>query len=202
MVILARMRTLALLTCLLLSAPAWACDKIQRTVDFLGWTEGSAQYAWRVNETCVGCSPKWVTERVFVRSTGGNVTEYVTRWEKSAWPRPELPDAAAFAAWKKKFPLTTKGKAVPLSAKQGELALKPNAQKAFCAKKQGEMVLTAQNVNKAWDAPSPECGCARGFPSPAGDFVAWITGPARRVCDDCKGSGCCGEVEGFASRVE
>lgn len=187
------------LTVLLLGASARACDKLARTTTFLGWTADSRMFAWRVSETCVGCSPKWVVEYTYVRTTGGSTTEYLTRYEKMAYPRPDLPDGKAWESWAKKYPLVLappKNEQALLTMTQGGASLKAKGGE-FCAKKEGSVTLVASRSSREWEAPSAICGCARGFVSPDGGFVAWITGPAKRTCDDCHGGPCCGEVEGL-----
>jgi hypothetical protein len=190
---------LFVLAALVAGAQARACDKITRTTTFLGWTADSRMFAWRVQETCVGCTPKWVTEFTYVRTTGGNTTEYLTRYEKMAYPRPDVPDGKAWDAWVKRFPLvlappknaqallTMTQAGASIAAKGGE----------FCTKKEGPVKLVASASSREWDAPPAGCGCARGFVSPDGASVAWITGPAKRTCDDCHSAPCCGEVEGL-----
>lgn len=189
-----------LLATVSLGAQAIACDKLQRTTTFLGWSADSRIFAWRVLETCVGCKPKWVMEKTFVRSAGGGPqVEYLTRYDNMAYPRPDLPGLKEWEAWVKRFPLNGTGAKAEerfFKAEQAGVALKPKGGE-FCAKKQGVMTLLASRSAREWEAPNAACGCARPYPSPDGAFVAWITGPAKRVCDDCHGAGCCGEVEGL-----
>lgn len=180
------------------ASAALACDKLTRTTTFLGWTADSRLFAWRVHETCEGCRPKWVYERTFVRSTGGAVTEYVTRYEHLEYPRPDLPDGKAFEAWRAQHPLLDappKGGPPALSMRSGGIAVKPRRDGELCAPREADVHLETSRSSRAWHAPSAACGCARGFSSPDGAFVAWLTGPARRTCDDCHGQGCCGDVE-------
>jgi hypothetical protein len=191
---------LVVLSVVLLGAQARACEKLSRTTTFLGWTADSRLFAWRVLETCVGCTPKWVVEHTYVRSTGGGEpTDYLTRFEKSVYPRPDLPDGKAWEAWTKKYPLVLappKNEQALLTLTQGGASLKAKGGE-FCAKKEGPVALVASRSSREWDAPSAACGCARGYVSPDGASVAWITGPAKRTCDDCHGAPCCGDVEGL-----
>lgn len=190
-----------MLAAVVTAAPALACDKLARTVDFLGWTEDGQLFAWKVHETCVGCSPKWSTERVYVSTVNGRVTQYVTRWQ-SLYPRPEEPGQAEFDAWQKRFPLTKKAGAAPVTATQKGVALKAGKQQAFCPKAEGEVELTVGKAKRTWRAPTVTCGCLRAFPSATGQAVAFLSGPAKRTCDDCHGAPCCGDVEGFALYAE
>lgn len=189
------------LAALLCGLPSLACDKIARTTSFLGWTADSRMFAWRVHETCVGCKPQWVVERTYVRTTGGSTTEYLTRYEKMAYPRPEtMKDETEWAAWAKKFPLVVappKNEQALLTMTQSGASIAAKGGE-FCTKKEGTVSLVASASKREWEAPPAGCGCARGFVSPDGAFVAWITGPARRTCDDCGHvSPCCGDVEGL-----
>lgn len=199
------MRRLPLLlaAALVTAAPALACDKLSRTVDFLGWTEDGQLFAWKVQETCVGCSPKWVLEHVYVSTLNGRTTEYVTRWEKSPYPRPDEPGQAELDAWLKRYPLTKKGGTVPVAAAQKGVAVKAGKGLEFCPKAEGEVEFTAGKNKRTWRAPpTPACGCVRAFPNASGQAVAFVTGPAKRVCDDCHGAPCCGEAEAFAIYAE
>lgn len=194
----------ALVTIVVLSASsALACDKLVRTVEFLGWTADSRMYAWRVHETCKDCKPKWVQEHTFVRTTAGQTTEYVTKFDMPMYPKPELPGPADFEAWLKQHPLvkakpsaeSPKNAALKLSAKEGEKVLAAKGKNEFCASKETSVELLAGTSSRAWNAGMPGCGCARGYWAPSGEFVAWLTGPASRVCDDCHGKACCREAE-------
>lgn len=190
---------LLLLTILLAGAHASACDKITRTTTFLGWTSDSRMFGWRVHETCVGCKPKWVVEHTYVRSTGGGTTEYLTRYENMAYPRPDVPDGKVWDGWVKRYPLVLtppKNEQALLTMTQDGTSL-PAKGGEFCTRKEGVVALVASASRREWQAPPSGCGCARGFVSPNGAFVAWITGPAKRTCDDCHGAPCCGEVEGL-----
>ncbi len=187
---------LAVLFC---GLPSLACDKITRTTSFLGWTADSRMFAWRVHETCAGCKMKWVVEYTYVRTTGGNTTEYLTRYEKMMYPRPELPDGKEWEAWNKRFPLVQnppKNEQALLTMTQAGASITAKGGE-FCAKKEGTVSLVASASKREWEAPPKGCGCARGYVSPDGAFVAWITGPAKRTCDDCHGAACCGDVEGL-----
>lgn len=187
-----------LVAVMLVAGHALACDKLTRTTSFLGWTKDARLFVWRVHETCVGCSPKWVVERTFVRATSGFEQEYLTRYEKMEYPRPDLPDGKAFDAWLKKNPLVNappKNEQALLTATQDGKSLAKSGGGEFCAKKEGTVSLLSSRGAREWRAPSSSCGCARGFVSPDGGAVVWITGPAKRTCDDCHGSGCCGDVE-------
>jgi hypothetical protein len=189
---------LLVIVTILTPASAIACDKRTRITTFLGWTADSRLFAWRVHQTCEGCKPKWVDERTFVRATSGHVTEYLTRYEQVIYPRPELPDGKAFAAWLQKNPLVKtppKNEQASLTVTQGGSSLTAKRNGEFCAKKEGPVELLSSRGARTWQASSAACGCARGFASPDGSFVVWITGPEKRTCDDCHGNGCCGDVE-------
>lgn len=188
-----------LLGLLLSGTHALACDKVTRTTTFLGWTADSRMFAWRVHETCVGCAPKWVVEWTYVRTTGGTQSEYLTRYEKMAYPKPDRADGKAWEAWAKRYPLVLappKNEQALLSMTQGGSSI-PARGGEFCTKKEGTVALVGSASRRDWDAPPSGCGCARGYVSPDGASVAWVTGPSRRTCDDCHGAVCCGEVEGL-----
>lgn len=177
---------------------AAACDKVTRTTTFLGWTADAQLFAWRVHETCEGCKPRWVNERTFVRSIGGGLAEYLTRFEHVEGERPKLPDGKAFEAWLAKNPLLTAAPAqeqAKLSLQQDGVAVKPGPGGERCAKREGDVQLVSSRATRRWYASSAVCGCARGFVSPDGAFVAWLTGPAKRTCEECSGPVCCGDVE-------
>lgn len=196
------MRRLFVLVALLAGGSALACERVLRVVEFLGWTAEANAFAWRVEESCVRCKPKWVTERTFLRTTSGALTEYVTRWDHPVYPRPEAPGKPEFDGWVKRFPLSRKAGAAKVTVKQGARELKASAAAGWCPADATPVAITLGERTRAFEPPSAACGCVRAFPSAGGEAVAFLTGPAKRACDDCEGAGCCAMPEGFAMTAD
>lgn len=202
----------AALALFLLPVPARACDPFVRTVQFLGWTEDSRFFAYAVKEamTCKKCKDPSKREHVFVHALTGDVEEYVTVWTSRFYPRPNAMTKADLDAWLARHPLRkTKASLSPPKNAGRRLAMtlagKPVAPKGalFCPNQEAEVTLGIEGgQSRPFRGGRGPCGCARGFWSPDERFVAWLTGPDKRTCDDCHGSFCCAAPEALAVPAE
>ena len=199
-------------TCLLLAlaaSPALACEKIERVTEFLGWTADGVQFAWKVTETevCNGCRAPEGDEHVFVGSMNSPGKEFLTRWVHPGYAPPELPGLTEWNAWKKAHPLVLdkKAQAKAPSAIEVKALSKPLVARGneFCATKETALELALLSHGRStseWRGGAGSCGCVRAWVAPGGGAAAFLTGPAKSVCDDCHGTKCCAAPEAITVR--
>lgn len=191
---------------LMLPGAALACDPMTRAVDFLGWTKDSRFFVYRVTETTKGktAAGRLKMQRAYVNALTGDVEEFVLEW-RSPYPKPADGTRADFDAWLKAHPLASPQTANPahrLMMKVGEATVFPQKGVLVAPKEADTQLGVEGGSSVTWRGGKGVCGSARGFWSPDGHFVAWLTGPQHRTCDDCHGSYCCAEPEAYSLRAD
>jgi hypothetical protein len=202
-----------------ISTSALACDTVARTVEFLGWTQDSTFFVWKVTDRAVcgkgGCDDPWVTEIVRVTSTSVTTKEYVLRFDSKEMQPPPFGTKKDFEAWSATHPLA-KVSTSAVSPVEPETTLLATAKVPL--KQQGNtffvprsdtparFTMTVKSAHEVtprhWDGGRNVCNSVRGYWSPDGHFVAWLTSPPKSSCSECAGAAvCCPYPEGLPLAV-
>ncbi len=208
-----------LFAALLLSASSTlACDTVARSVEFLGWTEDSSFFVWKVIDRAVckegPCPDPWIAEVIRVTDNSSASTEYLIRFTSKLLQPPPFAPAKDWLAWKASHTLA-KVSTSPVSPVEPETTLLATAKvplkqqgNVFFAPKSDKAVpfeLTVKSSHQIdpqrWRGGPASCGQARGYWSPDGHHVAWLTSPPKSTCAECEGSLCCPYPEGRSLAV-
>ncbi len=202
--------------CLGVAAPAAAqhgpgCEKMTVSIEFLGWTRDGSAYAWQERQK----TPLIDSVKISVGST-------VTTTENVEFVTNQDAGAKAWAAWRGKHPLVkvSASPTSPVDATASLTAKLSSSSQAVTGKgnefvpdpKGTEPVALELSVKskevtdgRYWAGDRGVCGTARGYWSPDGRFVLWLTGPATHVCgsSECKPEIiCCKKATAWVQRVK